>query len=111
MSATRPASGDARPLSAVLSELGRQWRRQASTLAGLSLPEALSRCLNPEQRSQVGFGGLRRGVLTLTVDSAALLGELSGFKRHTLLEALRSTPEGARVRTLRIVSAGADDGG
>jgi len=95
--------GGVSPLAEVLAGLKRQWRRSAAVREGLSLPEALSSVLGPAHAGAVGFGGLRSGVLTLTVDSAALLGEMQGFRRAELLSAIRSTPEGGRIRDLRFV--------
>ena len=98
------------PLREVLTGLKRQWRRNAAVREGLSLPEALASVLDPRHASAVGFGGLRSGVLTLTVDSAALFGELQGFRRAELLAAVQATPEGGRVRDLRFVAAEAGHG-
>ena len=99
-----------RPLSDVLTDLGRQWRRQRRSFEGLDLPRVLEACLGPKA-SALGFGGMSPpGTLTLTVGSAALLAELDGFRRDELLAAVRSTPEGARVRALRLVAMGGGDG-
>ena len=99
-----------RPISDVLSGLRRQWQRERRAFQGLDLPRVLEACLGPKA-AEVGFGGMSpRGTLTLTVGSAALLAELDGFRRDELLAAVRSTPEGARVRTLRLVSVGGGDG-
>ena len=95
--------GVASPLGEVLTGLKRQWRRSVSLREGLSLPETLASVLGPGHATSVGFGGLRSGVLTLTVDSAALLGEMQGFRRAELLSAVQATPEGGRVRDLRFV--------
>ena len=99
-----------RPLSDVLADLGRQWRRQRRSFEGLDLPRVLEACLG-RRAPEVGFGGMSpRGTLTLTVGSAALLAELDGFRRDELLSAIRATPEGARVRSLRLISMGGGDG-
>ena len=102
--------GGASPLDEVLAGLKRQWRRNAVVNKGLTLPEALASVLGPRHASAVGFGGLRSGVLTLTVDSAVLFGELQGFRRAELLAAVQATPEGGRVRDLRFVAAEAGHG-
>lgn len=99
-----------RPLSDVMSGLRRRWQRERRSFEGLDLPRVLEACLG-SRSAEVGFGGMSpRGTLTLTVGSAALLAELDGFRRDELLAAVRSTPEGARVRTLRLLSAGGGDG-
>ena len=92
-------------MAEVLTGLKRQWRRSTTLREGLSLPEALASVLGPGHAAAVGFGGLRSGVLTLTVDSASLLGEMQGFRRAQLLSAVQATPEGGRVRELRFVAA------
>lgn len=99
-----------RPLGEVLSELRREWRRGAALSEGLALPAVLERCLGPQAARAIGFGGLRAGVLTLTVDSAALLGELSAFRGAELLSAVQARPEGKRVRSVRLVASGASEG-
>lgn len=99
--------GDASALKEVLTGMRREWRRAATERRGLSLPETLTGVLGAERAASVGFGGLTpRGVLTLTVDSDPLKAELEAFHAEALLAAVRATPEGARVRSLRFVREG-----
>ena len=92
-------------------DLRRQWRRERRSFEGLDLPRVLEACLGPARAAELGFGGISpRGTLTLTVGSASLLAELDGFRRDELLSAVQSTPEGTRVRALRLVSVGGGDG-
>lgn len=52
----------------------------------------------------------RAGVLTVEVDGAALLQEVSGFRSGSLLRTLRGLPGGGRVTGLRFVPAGRTEG-
>ena len=56
------------------------------TLVGLAARNAF---LRNKTRSLLTVAGVRRGVLEVLVDNAALMQELAGFKKRKLLEALR----------------------
>ncbi len=97
---------EASPIGEVLPPLLRQWRREQAVRTGLNLPETVGTCLGGETAREVGFDSLRRGILTLTVDNAALRGELEAFRKGPLLAAIQAAPGGGKVRELRFVSAG-----
>jgi len=48
---------------------------------------------------------VRRGLLTVEVDSSALLAELAGYRRTKLLRALAAGPEPLGVRDIKFVLA------
>ena len=52
----------------------------------------------------------RRGLLTVEVEGAPLLQEVSGFRARAILEALRALPGGRAVREIRFVPAGRPEG-
>ena len=75
--------------SVSLARAGRKWERVAGRrLAAASRPRSL-----------------RRGVLTVEVDSSALLAELGGFRRQELLRGLVAGPEPLGVREVKFVLA------
>ena len=45
--------------------------------------------------------GLKNGTLHVGVATAALLGELTSFHQHRLLESLHGDPEGKRIKKLK----------
>ena len=109
MRGTDQGSG-AQALGAIFSTLRRQWQRGAAVRTGLSLPEILVQQLGADHAAAVGFGGISaRGTLTLTVEAATLRAEMDTFHRAGLLAAIQGTPEGARIRDLRFVTAGGRD--
>ncbi len=56
-----------------------------------------------EVAAHSGPRSLRRGVLTVAVDSSALLAELAGYRRTELLGRLAGGPAPLSVRELRFV--------
>ena len=100
----------AQALGDLLAESRRQWRRAYAAREGLDLPVLLAGCLGSSRAAAVGFGGVRRGVLTLTVDSAALLAEMGGFRRTSLLQAVQGAPGGERIRDLKLVAVSDAEG-
>lgn len=54
--------------------------------------------------------GLQRGRLTVACRSQSLAAELSAFRRHDLLEAMREKMGGNAVEDIRFVVEGEDDG-
>jgi hypothetical protein len=74
--------------------LATAWERAAGTdLAGKARP--------------VSF---RQGLLTVEVEGAALLQEVSGFRARSILAAMRDLPGGRTVREIRFVPAGRPEG-
>lgn len=51
---------------------------------------------------------LRRGLLTVEVDSSSLLAELAGYRRTDLIHQLTAEPEPLGVREIRFVLAEGD---
>jgi len=83
-----PATRGPEPLGEILSRLftARGWgRRQAR----LQLESAWAEAAGPDYADHTRVGGLRRGVLDITVGNAALLQELAHYHKRRLLEALR----------------------
>lgn len=50
---------------------------------------------------QTRVGGVRHGVLSITVAHSALLEELAAFRKHDLLAALRRDAPGAGIHDIR----------
>lgn len=75
-------------LGEVLSRLftARGWGRRQGRLR---LEEAWEAAVGPQAAPHTRIGGMRRGVLEVLVDNAALMQELAGFRKRKLLEALR----------------------
>ncbi len=71
--------------SGAAGELERAWADAVGTAAG----------------GQTRLGGVRRGVLSVTVAHPALLEELAAFRKAELLAALRQTGPGAAIREIR----------
>jgi len=51
---------------------------------------------------------VRRGVLTVEVDSSALLAELAGYRREEILRSLGEGPDSLGVRKIKFVLAEGD---
>lgn len=49
--------------------------------------------------------GVRRGVLTVEVDSSSLLAELAGYRRRAIMKAVAAEPSCSGVRDIRFVLA------
>jgi predicted nucleic acid-binding Zn ribbon protein len=76
------------PLREILSRLftARGWGRRQERLR---LEEAWAEAIGPDGARHTRVGAIRRGVLEVTVDSAALMQELASFQKRRLLEELR----------------------
>jgi predicted nucleic acid-binding Zn ribbon protein len=76
------------PLGEILSRLftARGWGRRQSRL---HLEEAWNAAIGTAGAAHTRVAGIRRGVLEVLVDNAALMQELAGFRKRKLLEALR----------------------
>lgn len=84
----------------ILSRLftARGWGRRQERLR---LEEAWADAIGPAGIQHTRVGSLRRGVLEVTVDSAALLQELASFQKRRLLEELRRRLPGTPLTDLR----------
>jgi hypothetical protein len=89
-----------RALSDVLSQL-QTLRGHGRSLATRQLADLWGRIAGSEISGRTKVIGLRNGVLSVGVANAALLGELTSFHQHRLLEALRGDPDGRRIRKLK----------
>jgi predicted nucleic acid-binding Zn ribbon protein len=87
-------------LGEILSRLfvARGWGRQQ---AQLRLERAWATAVGVEGAKQTRVGGLRRGVLEVTVGNAVLLQELAHYQKRQLLEQLRSQLPGTTITNLR----------
>jgi predicted nucleic acid-binding Zn ribbon protein len=88
------------PIKEILARLftARGWgRRQAR----LHVERAWSAVVAPEHAVHTRVMGLRRGVLEVEVDSAALLQEIAHFHKRRLLEALRERLPAEFLKELR----------
>jgi len=84
----------------ILSRLftARGWGRRQERLR---LEEAWADAIGPEGIRQTRIGALRRGVLEVTVASAAFLQELASFHKRRLLQELRRRLPGTPLTDLR----------
>lgn len=94
------SKGGPRSLSDVLSQL-QALRGHGRSLASRQLSELWVRVAGPEISDRTKVTGLRNGVLQVAVSNAALLGELTSFHQHRLIEALRADPDGRSIRKLK----------
>ena len=88
------------PIGEILSRLftARGWGRRQDRLR---LERAWVEAAGPEIAQQTRIGAVRRGVLEVEVDNAALMQELAGFHKRRLLEGLKSKLTGVVIRDLR----------
>jgi predicted nucleic acid-binding Zn ribbon protein len=92
------------PLKEILARLftARGWgRRQAR----LHLERAWSAAVPVEHAARTRVLGLRRGVLEVEVNGAALLQELAHFHKQRLLQVLRDQLPGQALKDLRFRAA------
>jgi len=84
----------------ILSRLftARGWGRRQERLC---LEEAWADAIGPEGIKQTRVGALRRGVLEVTVASAALMQELASYQKRRLLTELRRRLPGTTLTDLR----------
>jgi hypothetical protein len=89
-----------RPLADILSQLN-VLRGHGRSQGNRQLAELWERIAGPEISGRTKVIGLRNGTLVVGVFSTALLGELTSFHSHRLLEALREDMEGSRIKGLK----------
>src|SRR3954447_18671195 len=65
------------------------------------LEEAWAEAVGDPAASQTKVGGVRHGVLTVTVGHPTLLEELSAFRKPALLAALREKAPGVTIHDIR----------
>jgi hypothetical protein len=99
-SAENGAGGGPRALADVLSLL-QALRGHGRTFGTRQLTELWRRIAGPEISERTKVIGLKNGTLQVGVGTAALLGELTSFHQRRLLAALRSDPEGQRIKKLK----------
>lgn len=97
---TAPDRRGPRPLSDILGSLFAA--RGYGRLRALGeLEAAWADAVGESTARQTKLGGVRHGVLTITVAHPALLEELAAFRKSTLLAALRNNAPGTAVHDLR----------
>jgi len=96
----RPRGGGPTPLAGPLDELFSS-RGYGRMTAGRELEAAWKEAVGPEIAGQTRTGGVRHGVLTVTVAHPALLEELAAFRKPALLAALRRAAPSAAVQDIR----------
>ncbi|MBL8850829.1 MAG: DUF721 domain-containing protein [Planctomycetaceae bacterium] len=89
-----------RALAEILSQLN-VLRGHGRSQGNRQLAELWERIAGPEISGRTKVIGLRNGALVVGVSSTALLGELTSFHSHQLLEALRGDSEGRRIKGLK----------
>ena len=95
-----PKSRGPKPLSEILGHLFAS--RGYGRLQALSeLEMAWNAAVGEPGCRQTRVGGVRRGVLNVTVAHPALLEELSTFQKHALLAALRRDAPGTPIHDIR----------
>src|SRR5207248_11328809 len=87
-------------LGEILSRLftARGWGRRQGRL---QLEQAWAEAVGAETAAQTRVGGVRRGVLGVTVGNAVLLQELAHFHKRRILEQLRRRLPGQVLTDLR----------
>jgi len=101
----RPREIGLRPLGEMLHRLLREWGADERARDG-GLCDRWRNIVGDEIGEHSRPGTYRNGVLTVEVDSAALLAELSTYCREALLESLRADPTFRGLRALRFRLAG-----
>ena len=95
-----PRGRGPRPLSEILNSLVAA--RGYGRLRGRAELEAAWEAAVGEMASrQTRIGGIRHGVLSVTVAHPALLEELAAFRKPDILAALRRTTPGAAIQDVR----------
>jgi predicted nucleic acid-binding Zn ribbon protein len=95
-----PRGRGPRPLSDILGDLFAA-KGYARLHASSELEEAWNAAVGEPGCRQTRVGGVRRGVLNVTVVHSTLLQELSAFQKPALLAALRQTVPGALIHDIR----------
>lgn len=57
--------------------------------------------LGPAKAGMTSLGGVRRGILQVTVGNSSLMEELKLFRKPEILKRIRSSPVGSSVRDIR----------
>jgi len=91
---------DPRHLSGALSELI-ALKGLARVRGETQLATVWSDAAGPEIAAGTRVNGIRRGVLHIDVGNAALMGELAGFHKQSLLATLRKQHADLRIRDLK----------
>ncbi|MBN1420359.1 MAG: DUF721 domain-containing protein [Planctomycetes bacterium] len=94
-----------RPLSEMLPRLLRQWGASERARDG-GLCDRWRDIVGPEIGEHTRPGTYRNGILTVEVDSAPLLAELSTYCREALLDSLRADTGFHGLRALRFRLSG-----
>ena len=94
------SQGGPRPIGEALSELValRGWARAT---ANDDLTETWNDVAGPEIAARTRVGAIKRGILHVSVDNSALLGELAGFLKDELLAGLLERRPELRLKDLR----------
>ncbi|SFI15654.1 Protein of unknown function [Planctomicrobium piriforme] len=87
-------------LGSVLSKLF-ALRGYGRPQAGRVLQELWTSAAEPALLAQTKVLSLKNGVLQVGVSNSALLSELAAFRKMELLEILRKSPAGAKIRDLK----------
>lgn len=95
-----PSQRGPRPLSEILGDLFTA-RGYGRLRAAAELERAWESAVGEPARRQTQVGGVRRGVLTVTVAHPALLEELAAFRKSSLLAALRRDAPGTTIHDIR----------
>jgi len=109
--ARRPGSGGGQPerLGDVLARAVVQPARRSRSLLARA-ERKWSRTVGEALAVHSWPRSLRRGLLTVEVDSSVLLAELGGYRRAELVGRLAGEPEPLGVREIRFVLADGDRG-
>ena len=94
-----PARGPT-PLSEILGTLF-ALRGYGRCRGSRELEEAWEAAVGEPARHQTRLGGIRHGVLTVTVAHSTLLEELAAFRKPDLLAALRRDTPGSLIHDIR----------
>jgi len=104
MALDRIEASDFQPDRAVpVGDVLRRWARRSGALGSSDRQRvwaAWQRAAGPDA-AHTALEGMRKGVLWFTVDSSAVLQELSSFRKEELLEALRREVKTYFVRDVR----------
>ncbi len=92
--------GGPQPIGIAISELFalRGWARST---ADDQLAEAWAAVAGEAVAKRTKVGRIQRGVLQISVDNSALLGELAGFLKHDLLAELNERQPELRLKDLK----------
>lgn len=95
-----PGRRGPKPLAEVLGSLLAA-RGYGRLRAADQLESAWANAVGEPAASQTKLGGLRRGVLSITVSHPALLEELAAFRKPALLAALRQAAPDSPIHDIR----------